>query len=98
MKQFLLLLSILFNIIYSALSYGYVATVFSKWFIKPIFSSIPDISILQYAGIMYFIHLFNNHDTTVYEDHKTDFNETFAKILIRPWVILLSGWIIYNLI
>lgn len=98
MKNFLLLLLIPFFVIYNALSYGYVATIFSTWFIKPIFPSIPDLSTLQYAGIMYFISLFNNHDIKTYKDHKVDVKVTFTKILLNPWLILLGGWIIYNLI
>jgi len=78
-------------IAYSTFSWGYVTYKFYYWFVLPVFTDLPAMSLAQAVGIALFISLFKNHSSK-----KTTGNETnWPLALAQPWVVVFVGWIIY---
>lgn len=85
-------------ILYSSLSWGYVAYKMWSWFILPVFTQAPTITFWQAVGIMFFIGLFHNHTTAdVYISDKWEYkdkNSAMVNALIAPWVTILVAYMI----
>ena len=81
-------------ILYSAFSWGFVATIISEWYIIPLFPWFPVLTWKQYAGIMLFINCFFHKYNG--ENIKDEFKKDRAGIgyLVNPWGVLLVSYIL----
>jgi len=89
---------IVFIISYSTLIYSFIVYKFWYWFLLPVFTTLPEINYVQALGISLFISLFKNHSSSVIKDEYKDKNQTFSNFFLTPLIILLFGWIVYNII
>lgn len=74
--------------IYSVLSYGYVISVLWGWFVVPVFG-LPAIGLVQAYGLalvgaLAFSTVPKGDDDGAY----------WATILLRPWIVLVIGWVL----
>lgn len=80
-------------IIYAIYSYGILVYYFYYWFIIPIFTTLPHLTVLQSIGISLFISLFgHNSSSPEYEGKDIKKKKNYAYI-IKPWFILLIGYL-----
>jgi hypothetical protein len=62
-----------------------------RWFVIPIFPTVPLFTLVQAIGLNFFINLFKNHGSFTKKDgEKKEFDFT---PLILPWLALLIAWI-----
>lgn len=90
-ELFLLLVYILSFIglmIYSLFSWGFVTHSFYNWFILPIFPTLPQISIIQMIGIMFFVLVLMRNSSE--EKEKKDKSKKIA-LLLLPWTVYIIG-------
>ena len=91
----LLLLFVL--VIYNSFAWGFVAKIIAGWYIIPLFPQFPDLTILQYAGIMFFIgclvHSSNNLD--IKSEYREESYKTFIRSSLKPWLLLLAAWLLH---
>lgn len=78
---------------YLAFSWGYVATVFSAWFVIPVFPEFPVLTWIQYAGIMFFAStIIRSHPTHIKEEYK-DKSSMISYSFLHPWISLGCAWV-----
>lgn len=85
---------IAFGFFYGAFAWGWVVYKFWYWFVLPVFTTLPELTLIQCIGLMMFISLFKSYPAQVI---KTEYvNETAGNILqfILPPIILLIGWLV----
>jgi len=85
-------------LLYLAFSWGYVCNVLYYWFIIPVFPNLPLLTITQCIGIVLFLSIFKSHSNTSYnkefKEKYVDEAATYSNIILQPWVILFSSYII----
>jgi len=87
-----------FAILYSAFSWGLVAYKFWYWFLLPVFPSMPHINYWQAMGLFLFIGLFNTHVPQVLKKEYTDTKVNAIAQYIAPWLTLLAGYVVLQVI
>jgi hypothetical protein len=76
---------------YTSLSWGFVVFKFYGWFILSIFPQLPQISILYFIGIMFFLSaLFHRENVSIKKEY-TDKTGAWTMLIISPWLTLLCG-------
>lgn len=83
-----------FAFFYGAFAWGWVMYKFWYWFVLPVFTTLPELTIIQCVGLMMFISLFKSYPAQII---KTEYvNEVGSKLLsiIAPPLILLVGWLV----
>lgn len=95
----LALLLIPIMVIYSAFSWGYVASIIYTWFILPTFPDAPTLLWWELAGIMFFINCFVHESAkdTIKKEYKEEYSGLIG-VIIHPWLVLLGAWIFKILI
>lgn len=79
---------------YSALSWGYVVSVFYGWFILPLYPDLPHFSILQFISISLFIRAFNPSAGSTLKEEYQDKSKIWFSLILAPWLTLFFGWVI----
>lgn len=79
---------------YSAFSWGFVFYKFYYWFLLTVFTTLPHINYYEAVGLMLFVGLFKNHFS---KENKED-EVNWGLFLCYPWISLILGWFILNLI
>lgn len=84
--------------VYFSFSYGLVLFKFWYWFLLPVFTTLPHIDFYSAVGLVLFISILksNKGSNTIkdeYVDNKKK-NENIFNLILSPWIILLTGWII----
>lgn len=82
--------------IYNNLAWGLVLYKFWKWFVLPVFITLPTINYTQAIGLMLIISLLFRPPTkpVIKEQYIDKDNEEIATF-IAPWTVLLIGWITF---
>ena len=96
----LLIIIFVIGIFYSTLTWGLVMYKFYHWFILPVFTTLPEINFLQAIGLILFISLFKYQRIYNIKDEyvkETPMTQMWIATL-SPWLFLIIGWIIYNVI
>jgi len=85
---------IVFAFFYGAFAWGFVCFKFWYWFLLPVFTTLPEVTLVQCVGLMTFISLFHTHTPQIIKKEYKD--ETTQNILsvVAPPVVLLVGWIV----
>lgn len=79
---------------YNSISWGIVAKIIVSWYIIPLFPQFPVLSVLQYAGIMFFINCFIHIPAIEIKDEYKENNQS-VYILLKPWLLLFCAWILH---
>lgn len=79
---------------YGAFAWGYVMFKFWAWFVLPVFTNLPNLTIIQCVGLMMFISLFKALPAQIIKEEYVD--ETTASIfqIITPIIFLIVGWLV----
>lgn len=80
---------------YAAFAWGVVLTVFWKWFILPVFPTLPTITLAQAIGLMMVVNLFDKNVPQVLPVELEDTEKKNVFDIVNPWVVLLVGWIVW---
>jgi hypothetical protein len=88
------LLLIVIAFFYGAFAWGFVCYKFWYWFLLPVFTTLPEVNLVQCVGLMLFIGLFQHATPQIIKKEYKD--ETTQNILavVAPPVVLLVGWIV----
>lgn len=78
---------------YSAFAWGCVTFQFYYWFVLPVFTNLPMITLGQAIGLSLFISLFKNHGSSNPVDEKFEWSKTLLALL-TPWLVLIIGYFI----
>lgn len=83
-----------FGFFYGAFAWGWVVYKFWYWFVLPVFTTLPELTIIQCIGLMMFIGLFKAAPAQIIKSEYV--NETSSNVLpiIAPLVTLLIGWLV----
>ena len=81
-------------ILYKSFSWGFVLYKFWYWFLLPVFTELPEINFYEAVGLMLFLSLFKNNKVTENENEKINWKQVF----LLPWLTLLIGLLIHNVI
>lgn len=86
----------LVGLIYEAFAYGFVVYKMWYWFLTPIFTALPHISLSQAIGISLFIGLFRNIGSPDYEFKGEPLKEktNWGTLILLPWFILGAAYLI----
>ena len=85
-----------FLVLYSAFSWGFVATVLSGWFVIPLFPEFPQLSWIEFAGISLFISCFVIEPVNqIKDDCRVERPAILIEMYLRPWLLLLISWFIH---
>lgn len=98
MEALFILIFVFVISIYNAISWGYVASVFYGWFILPSFPTLPNFTYFEFVGFILFIGVITHkHSPSIKEEYK-DSGSDLIQEFFGPWLTLIFGWIIHNLI
>lgn len=98
MEALLLLLGVIllmvFAFFYGAFAWGWVTYKFWIWFVLPVFTNLPELTVIQCVGLMMFISLFKGTPAQMIKNEYV--NETLSNVLpiIAPILILFVGWLV----
>jgi len=84
------IITLIVILIYTSFAWGVVLKIFWVWFIMPVFTNLPILTLKHAVGIMFFIGLFNNNYTP-----SSNTNDFWIKTILNPWLVAFSGWIVY---
>lgn len=81
---------------YNALSWGFVVSKFYLWFILSIYPQAPQISLLHFVGIAFFLGAImpKYYSTKVKDEYEDKKNQWIGNVL-NPWLTLICGYLIY---
>lgn len=83
--------------IWSIFSWGYVCWKFWYWFVIPVFPTLPHISWLQAAGLMFFISLFKGSPAQfIKEDYVVKHGANWMSALL-PIITFIVGWLAFRI-
>lgn len=86
-------------VLYSALAYGFVTDVYYDWFIVSRFSSLPDITYLQFVGITLFLYaLYPKYGVSFIKPEYENNTTKWLHFILGPWIMLLFGYLFYTFI
>lgn len=78
---------------YISFSWGYVIHKLYGWFILNWFGDVlPEISVIQFIGITFFIHAIITRPTVHIKEEYKDKTGMYASLILSPWITLLIGW------
>jgi hypothetical protein len=80
-------------LIYNALSWGYVISVFYGWFILPLYPHLPHFSVLQFISILLFIKALNPTTGSFLKEEYYDKSKIWFSMILAPWLTLFFGWV-----
>jgi hypothetical protein len=79
---------------YAAFAWGVVLNLFWKWFLLPVFPTLPTITLGQAIGLMMVVSLFDKNMPQVLPVELEDTDRKNILDLISPWIVLLVGIIV----
>ena len=82
---------------YNAFSWGFVCSKFYLWFIVSVIPGVPQFTVLQFIGFMFFLLAImpkHNH-AEINEEHLKNKYQHFSTLMLAPWMCLLCGYLIY---
>jgi hypothetical protein len=84
------------GLIYGAFAYGFVVYKMWYWFLTPVFTTLPHISLYQAIGIGLFIGLFRNSMSPEYEFKGETLKEKtkWGTMILFPWFTLGAAYLI----
>jgi len=82
--------------IYEALIWGWVLFKFWEWFVLPVFSNLPVLTLGQAIGLIFVIGLFKPMTTEII---KKEYKESWGHwlVLAYPWITLILGWLAWKI-
>lgn len=94
MGSLFILLVVIGMLLYNVFSWGYVCSVFYKWFILTSFPNLPQFDYVQFIGFMLFIGVLTHKDSVNIKNEYKDEGVGHVQILLGPWLVLLMGWLV----
>lgn len=84
------------GIIYSAFAYGFITYKFYCWFLLPVFTSLPHITVSYAIGLSLFIGLFKGSSSMdyTYKGEKLKADPNWASVIVMPWLLLGAAYMI----
>lgn len=82
--------------IYGIFAWGLVTYFYYYWFLLPVFTNLPNITIVEAIGISFFISLFKNMSTKSNNENKNS-TEIITPFL-TPLIALFFGWLYHLLL
>jgi len=90
---FLVILEFFMLLVVSSILKGYVLSILWGWFIVPVFS-LPELTVVSAIGIAivvsYLTHQYNEN-----KGEGKSFDKRIAIIILRPFFVLLFGWVVH---
>jgi hypothetical protein len=85
---------IAFGFFYGAFAWGWVMYKFWYWFILPVFTTLPELTVIQCVGLMMSINLLKSFPAQIIDNKYV--NETASSMLqlMAPALMLLIGWLV----
>jgi len=80
--------------LYGAFTWGFVMFKFWTWFVLPVFTTLPNLTIIQCVGLMMFIGLFKALPVQIIKKEYADETTVCIFQIITPIVFLIVGWLI----
>jgi hypothetical protein len=85
-------------ILYSVFSYAFVADIYWDWFIRSNFANVPNLTFLQFIGLMSMKSIFFHNTPTsdrIKDEYKKDNKVSWLlQVILMPWLGLLTGWLV----
>lgn len=79
---------------YSCFTWGFISYKFYYWFVFSQFSTLPELTIPAFIGIMLFLNaILPKNYNIVKEEYKMDVFQQFIIYIISPWIVLLIGYL-----
>lgn len=94
---FIIIIGILF--VYDTFLWGVILYKFWNWFVLPVFTTLPVLTLVQAIGLMFVINLFKSHfmGENIRDEFKKNKWESPVAILILPWITLIFGWLAWQI-
>jgi hypothetical protein len=81
-------------LLYGAFAWAFVMYKFWYWFLLPVFTTLPQVTLVQCVGLMMFIGLFNTAIPYIpKKEYRDDSSRSWA-VFLAPPVVLLLGWLV----
>lgn len=86
-------------IVYNTFAWGFVLFKFWSWFVLPVFTTAPHITLAQAMGLMLVISLFhkNSYMKSSYNNIPVKTDIKWGSWVLSPWLTFFFGWVIYSL-
>jgi len=82
--------------LYTSISWGFVAYKTYYWFILPLSTVLPQLTLFQMVGIVIFVSILTNKkSTTKYKNLEEEKTEKFLNFILAPWLVLLMSYVVY---
>lgn len=94
MEAFAILVLALGFYVYNAFAWGYVASIFYKWFVLPSFPNFPHFGYVEFIGFLMFISVMTHKHSTPIKDEYKDKNTEYFALFLGPWLTLFLGWLV----
>lgn len=80
---------------WGAFAWGFVLYKFWQWFVLPVFTTLPHISISQAVGLMMVVQLFDKNIPQVFDDEFLNSDKKNVFDIISPVIAFVFGWIVW---
>jgi hypothetical protein len=80
---------------WGAFGWGFVLYKFWQWFVLPVFTTLPHISISQAVGLMMVVQLFDKNIPQVFDDEFLNSDKKNVFDIISPIITFVFGWIVW---
>lgn len=98
MEIILFFLIVVFVLLYSSFSWGYVAHTMYLWFIHPHFVDLPTFSVIQFIGFMMFANIITNRGQNHIKEEYKDTVSMYTYLFLGPWVTLACAWLLKSIL
>ena len=88
------LVAVALLIVYLSFAWGYVTYLFYNWFVLTTFPDLPNITVIQFIGLSFFINALIRHGSVHIKDEYKDKKMEYTSTFVSPWIILFFGWLI----
>lgn len=88
---FVLFSSVVFIILYTSFSWGFVAYKFYGWFVLSAIPELPTFTITQFVGFLLFMSVMTHKPAQKVKKEYIDEKESTIGFLLTPWIVFLFG-------
>lgn len=89
------LMTIPFIVIYGSFAWGFVFMKLYYWFITPIFTGLPVITLYQFMGLGVVISTIVNLPTQTEVKPELKAETNWFSLFLKPWGMLFFAWLVY---
>jgi len=80
-------------IVYNTFVWGFICYKFYYWFILPVFTQVPLITLSQAIGFIFFISLFkNNYYDNIKKEFKDEWWKPILSMMLTPWALFVLAY------